>query len=595
VKRRRVLELCAVAAAVSATPGAAHAVDASATAGLGLGRWDTWAGDVHTATSVPDWQLSANLSGQPFRPGLLDWQAGASYMGLRDYAADMNSSRSGWSYRLASALLSNSNFPMTFAASRTTSSFTTDTTSAQTGSPTTQTGTTETNQFTSTMILRAPLLPSLRLQGTWVDSTNTPIGGVSTNQDTKIVNAGLSQSLGSQTYSVDYSSTWNSGNFTLTNYRSDYLNAQFISTPRPDVTFRFREYYALRTPTNNAPGNPRYDDNLLSAGVIYRPAQRWTSSLDYDFHNALVTAPGAPTVEQTSHGLSETLNFRYRPNLQLFAGGGTGYTYEQLQDTSVRAGNQNLGGGAIWQYKRGRTTLLTSGNGQMAALETSGQPFTLGYGVGGSEGVNHARERLSLGLNYSIAYSSNATGVGGSTLAQAVYGSADGIVGRGLQVRGTLNYSQTRRNDPLLGEFQNYTVTFIARASLRRLREFYSVDITLGESDGIAGAVAVSGVGPSTTILPSTYNTRSKFATIQATQSILRGKLAIIEVGRLMSIEMPQQPRQHEESAWLTLRYTIGQIYLTAEDRLSRGGSNGPSLVSNLFMLRLSRNFGGRF
>jgi len=62
-----------------------------------------------------------------------------------------------------------------------------------------------------------------------------------------------------------------------------------------------------------------------------------------------------------------------------------------------------------------------------------------------------------------------------------------------------------------------------------------------------------------------------------------------------MSVDMPQQPSQHEESAWLSLRYALGQIYITAEDRLSRGGTDGPSLVSNLFMLRLSRGFGLHF
>jgi len=75
----------------------------------------------------------------------------------------------------------------------------------------------------------------------------------------------------------------------------------------------------------------------------------------------------------------------------------------------------------------------------------------------------------------------------------------------------------------------------------------------------------------------------------------MRGKLALIEVGRMMSIEMPQQPRQYEESVWLSLRYTIGLLALTVEDRLSRGGSTGPAQTINLFMLRLSRSFGAHF
>ena len=58
---------------------------------------------------------------------------------------------------------------------------------------------------------------------------------------------------------------------------------------------------------------------------------------------------------------------------------------------------------------------------------------------------------------------------------------------------------------------------------------------------------------------------------------------------------MPQQPAQSEESGWISLRYTMGTIYITAEDRLSRGSTAGPSQTTNLFMLRLSRNFGAHF
>ena len=593
MKPRRLLGLWVLAAGLAPRPAAA--LEVNALAGLGVGRWDYWSADTHTATTIPDWQLSANLSGQPFRPGLMDWQAGASYMGLHDYAPNQNGSRNAWSYRLSSALLSSSNVPITLLASRTITNFATDTTSALGGSPVTQTGTTDTNLLSSSVTLRGAGYPTLRLQGSWIDSNSTPIGGVSTSLDTKIVNAGVAQSLGNHIYSVDYSSTWNRGNYTLNNYRSDYLNAQFITTPRPDVLIRFRDYYILRTPTNDAPLNPRYDDNLIAAGVLYRPGQRWTSSLDYNYQHALVNAVGAPPTEQTSHGLVETTNFRYRPNLYFFASGGAGYTDEQLQDSSLRAGNQNLGAGANWQHTRGRTTLLSQANGQIAALETTGKSTTMGYGVGGSEGISHMRQRVGLSLSYTVSYASNVSGVGGWTLVQAVYGNTDALVGRRLQVRGAINYSQTRREDPLLGSFQNHTASLYARAAIRRARDFYAVDLTMGESDGLAGAVAQPVAAPAPNLLPSTYNTQSRFLTLQATQTMLRGKLALIEVGRLMSITMPQQPSQHEESAWLTLRYTIGATFLTLEDRLSRGGTTGPSQISNLLMLRLSRGFGASY
>jgi hypothetical protein len=309
----------------------------------------------------------------------------------------------------------------------------------------------------------------------------------------------------------------------------------------------------------------------------------------------MTSTPGTPATEQISHGLTETVNFRYRPELQLFLSGGAGYTYEEARNSSMRGGSQNLGGGATWQYKRGRTTAMTSGTGQLAALETIGQPLTLGYMAGGSQSLTHARERGAVALTYTISYASNATGVGGSTLTQSGFGSADAAVGRSLQLRSTINYSQTRHTDPLLGEYQNHTLTFLARAALRRSRDFYSLDATLGESDGLSESVAPIGGAAPTPILSSAYNTRSKFATFQATQTVWRGKIAVIEMYRLMSVEMPLQPSQREESAMLSLRWALGQVFLSVEDRLSRGGTNGSTLAVNYFMLRLSRGFGARF
>jgi hypothetical protein len=143
--------------------------------------------------------------------------------------------------------------------------------SAQTGATTSQTGTTETNTYSGTLNLRVPLLPSLRLQGATVDSTNTPMGGVSTNLNSRLVTAGLWQSRDNQSYSVDYSSTWNSGTNELSNARSDFVNAQFTSTLRQDLIAQFREYYSLRVPTNDSSLNPRYEDNTVSAGRPISP------------------------------------------------------------------------------------------------------------------------------------------------------------------------------------------------------------------------------------------------------------------------------------------------------------------------------------
>lgn len=587
--------LAMFAASVAVVPRAARAIDVNATAGVGVARTDDWSGGTRVASTVPDWQMAVNLAGQPFRPGLLDWQAGASYMGLHDYEVSQSGSRNAWGYRLSSSLLSSSNVPITLSASRTTTSFETDTSSTTTGTANTQTGMTETSVLNGALVLRAPSYPTLRLSGSLVDSTNTPMGGVSTSLDTRMVNAGVAQSTGNHTYAVDYSSTWNTGDYTLNNYRSDYMNAQFITTPRPDVMVRVREYYVLRTPTNDAAMNPRYDDNMISTGVLYRPGQRWSSSLDYDFRHSLVSALGAPSTEQVSHALTETTNFRYRPNLYFFGTASGGYTTEQLQDTAMRAGNQGFTGGGNWQYARGWTTFLTSANGQLASIEMTDKPLTLGYGVGGSEGITHARDRVNMSVSYNIAYASNTGGVGGSTLTQAAYGSAEGLLGRGMHLRSTLNFSQTRRDDPLLGRFDNWTASFLARAVLRRARDMYSIDVTLGESEGVSATIGLPSGGPGAPLVPSAYNSVSKFATVQATQTMWRGRLSVIEVGRLMSVDMPLQPSQYEQSAWLTLRYAMGAMFLTLEDRLSRGGSAGPAQTSNLLMLRLTRGFGGHF
>jgi hypothetical protein len=590
MSRRRIWLVCALAATTS--PRVAQALDANATAGIGYGRWDSWAAGLHTSSSFPDWQLAADFSGHPFRPGLLEWRAGGDYQAIRTYTQGQGSSqestKDGWGLHLQSALLSGTPLPITISAGRAWTDFSTDTTSKQTG-------VTLTNSLTTAIILRLRSYPTLRLQGTWLNTENTAIGGVNTSMDSKTVNAGLSHTAGTHTYAIDYSTAWSSGNFAINNYRSDYLNAQFTSAPTENVMIRFREYYLLRNPTNDAPRNPRFDDTSMSSGIQYRPGQRWNSSLDYNFRHSLITAAGAPKSEQTTHAIDNITYFRYRPTLSLFGTAGVGFSTENLDDTHSRAGNQSLGGGVNWQLKFGRTSFLTSGNGRIAGLEVLNQPFALGYGVGGSGGVTHARERLSLSLQYNVAYSSNAVGVGGTTSSQMVQGITEGVVGRGTYLRGSLSYTNSRREDPILGLSETYTFTAMARAAWRRWDALWTVDFSGGQSDGLAGSLANPTGAPAPLAAPSSYNTRSRYATLQLSQILLRGKLTFNQLFRVLSMELPEQPSQYEEAAIFTIRYTIGAMNLTLDDRLSRGGTTGPSQTSNLIMLRLSRNFGANF
>ena len=111
----------------------------------------------------------------------------------------------------------------------------------------------------------------------------------------------------------------------------------------------------------------------------------------------------------------------------------------------------------------------------------------------------------------------------------------------------------------------------------------------------MAGSLASPTGAPAPLAAPSSYNTRSRYATLQLSQILLRGKLTFNQLFRVLSMELPEQPSQYEEAAIFTIRYAIGAMNLTLDDRLSRGGTTGPSQTSNLIMLRLSRNFGANF
>jgi hypothetical protein len=567
----------------------AFAVEANATAGVGYGRWDTWIADQHSTSSMPDWQGSLDLSGRPFRPGLLEWRAGVSYQAVRNYYAAQSSTRDGWGLRLQSAFLSGTPLPITISAGRSWTDFATD-------SGTRLTGSTLTNSLNLAIIFRKRFYPTLRLQGTWINTANHAPGGTKTDTDSKTMNVGMTHTTGTQTYAVDYSTAWNSGNFAINNYRSDYLNAQFTSTPSENVLVRFREYYLLRNPTNDVALNPRFDDNNLSAGVQWRPGSRWNSALDYNFRHALVTAKGAPRNEQTGHSLTNLTYLRLRPTLAFFGTTTLGFADQRLEDQRVRAGNQRLGAGVNGQIKVGRTNFLLSGSGQGAFIETQDTPFSLGYVLSQSSGFTHMRERMNLGLQVSLSYASNAVGVGGTTFSQTVQAMTEGVVGKGTYLRGTLSYNGSRRDDPVLGMSQTRTLTLVARAAWRRWNTLWAADFSGGQSDALAEALVAPEIAPADPLVVSqAYNTRSRYATLQLSQSLLRSKLAITELLRILNLQMPGGPGQYEEAGMLTVRYQVGAVTLSLEDRLSRGGSIGPAQTVNVLMVRLSRAFGARF
>ncbi|HUJ25089.1 MAG TPA: hypothetical protein VLW85_03665 [Myxococcales bacterium] len=575
---RRAAATCALLVA-----GAARA-DFTVSGGLGAGatRSDSWSTGA-PVFSQPGWDWNADLAvgGSPLAPGLMQFLATGQYRSLWAGYPDGSNSTRGLGYGLNLSLLSATPLPVTLSATRALGQFSTDTTVERTGS-------TLATAETGAVVLRAAGYPNLRASLTRTDFDNESFGAPRTTAGSTLLSLGASHSNAGQELSASYDTSWNDGTYAETNYRSHALQALANTTIADGLVFRLADRYFLRLPTQDLPGNPRYDDNTFDAGLQWRPGQRLTSGVDYGFHTLLITAPGTPDLQQQAHIVRANAAYQASEELTLYGLGSVQSTAERQDGISGDGESALAGGGINWRHPVSPAVEVLAGGsataGAAKSMDTEVQPA---YGAGATLGVNAAGETTRGSATYNGAYEHSTTGLSGWSLTNQLNLSGDWAVGATL-LRATALLSDSRREDLLLGSYRNRAATLTLTASWGS----YGLQAVAGQTDGASQALAEPGA--TGLILPTSYNTRTRYATLFGGLRIPGTRVVLTALARTLSTEAPGVPIRHENGGDFTASYAVGAMTFSLEERFTTGGSGGLWSSGNIVMVRAMRTFGGR-
>ncbi len=579
--RRLALGLLALALVLAAPPAArAGSYGFSGSLDTGYTRNDVSAGGV--TGSVPGWDFGGQLSlnAVPLRADLLQALASVSYRMVESSQPDVRNRTDYLQYGASVSALQASPLTLSGFASRARTNF--DATSA-----TTMTGSSMVTSEGGTAYLHIAQVPTVRATLQRSEFDNTGIGGLRTTGRSTQLSTAAAHQLENHAYEAGYDTSWNSGSYGDTNYRTHRVVFNGSSKVTDALEVRLNEQYYLRDPTQQAANSPRFDDNVFGASASWRPAARVVSSLGYGYHHLIADFQGlGENRESTSQSLRAAADWAATPELSWTGSLAGGVNEDRVGTTTLRSAGESAGGGVRWMRNSGASTWQANASGSVGATQLDGQEL-LAWGAGLGGGWNAALGSWSTSLSASSGYDSNLLGQTGWSLRNQVNASAGTRTPGGTAVRTELQASDVRQHGQLLGQLATQTVQALAGVAFRTQNLTLAAGLTNGAVQGLASP---AGSG----ILPASSNTVSRYATLTAESGLARG-LLLTGFARYATVTSPDRPDTWEASFNLRLAYRIGLFDLSLEDRHSIGAQGGPRVTTNVLMARISRSFGASF
>jgi hypothetical protein len=388
-------------------------------------------------------------------------------------------------------------------------------------------------------------------------------------------------------YALQYDTSWDSGSYAQNNYRSHNVLVTYNAGSANDTLLRLSERYYLRVPTVDDRANPRFDDNNLSAGVLWRSFGKGNSSLDYGYRHLVLSASGAAEMEQAAHSLAHRTFYPASRDVTLQANLGFGYGLERRGDDVRRSSSGTLGGAMNWRHEARSLSLFAGANGSVGLVAPLDDSIVASYGGGGTVGLLGGGARASASVTYAASYQKNDATLDGYTLQQRLELGGQVLPSNRLYLHAGLSLVAARRDDTVLGVSANRAA--LLNLSLTASRT--SLQATGGVAESANGIL--DDAAQDLLFLPSEYDHQTYFATLTASRWFWSGQLTVTAVGRTLDVRAPDRPEQWEHGASLTVSYVIGLLTLSVDDRLSVGGSaEVPMRTANLLYIRLSRTFG---
>lgn len=574
-----------IALALAGAGRASGDVSVGGSATFGYARQDTaaWNGESASADSY-DWGLALSLGGTPFRPGLLSWSALGSYSQERSVYGGTTAGRDGLGYGLSLSLLDSNPLGLSFSATRTRAEFT------QGGSAVS--GSTVAGLESAGLVLAFPNVPRLTAQLTHTDLTSHGFGGDETTSETLRLRTTAADHVGPLHYAMEYNTGWSSGTFIENNYH-DHSLALSGQASMNDTLVSFSGTYLLRLPTVESPLNPRFDDDALSGAIRWQWNEKLLPSVSYSYARALISAPDTPAREGLSHGLTQSLEYRYRPNLRFTQSLVLSYSEQRVGSDQVQAAAESLGGAVAWfvpvfPNAASAYTLSLAGGASTGLVQGGGLDRATGYSLNGTAALNRSTGSGSAQAAYSVSWADSLAVGGAQRFAHEIRLDTDTAQWSRLQLRLSLVGQSARQTSPLLGTSASRSISGTASA----LWDQYNAVLTAGLSEGLAPGMRDLGLADGLVWAPA-YDTHQQFA--RALGGARFGRLTLTGTVSWVHSDGLGRPDSQEVGLSAALGYSLGLFTLTLQDSYSTATIAGVSQSGNLFMLRLTRSFGWSF
>lgn len=533
-------------------------------------------------TRAPGWDFGAQLALNfaPIRPELLQAMASATYRLLEAGASENSSRTQQVGYNATLTALQGLPLSLSGFASRSQSDFST-TAAAQ------QTGRSLATGVGGALSFHRERLPTVGVSVARNDFENTGLGGQQTTGSTTTLSASAAHQLENHGYAATYDTSWNSGTFADTNYRTHRFALSANSHLGEALDLRLNQQYFLRAPTQLAATSPRFDDNVFGADTTWRPSSTLVGSASYAYHHLVADFRGlGDNRESTTHAVRAATDWLTTPEIALTGSVGAGTSEDRLGDVSARSSGESVGAGIRWTRTTRLGTFMANGSGSAGLSQASGSDQGA-YGAGAGAGWNGTLGSWSSSLAASSSYDSNLLGQMGWAVRTQVTASADTRTIGGLAFRSQLQLSDTRQYNPLLGDSSSQGLQALLILGYR----VHSLSLTTGLTNAAAQGLS----GPTGSQIVSTQlNTTSRYATLTATTVLLRG-LTLTGLARYLDVTAPARPDTWESAFDLRLTWRVGLFDLSAEDRYTLGAQGGPRIATNLVIFRIARSFGASF
>ncbi len=574
------------ALAAAAAPAIAAGFSYGGSVG-GLYLNETYMPDEGPTVRRPSLEFDGNLhlSGSVFRPGLLDYDAGAGYRRLRLTQNESTSRSESVSWGGSASILGTRGSPvhLSLATSRGWAD------SWQVSDRAGTLGSALTTTYSANASYRSFGRPTLSVMASQTEIDQRVAGIALGTVRSKNVAVATGSGTGPFSYAFSYSGAWLEGTSPLENYQSHTAGGHAELRLGQDSYAFFDESFYLRDPTAGAPPESRFELSRFFSGVRWGPPEL-LHRVDYGYNRAFRGRELDTNADSIGHSLGYSISDQLSPAFRLTGTAAAALTDARNGTIAERGAGQTVQALLDWTRQlRSTSQLALSGGALVGLLEVAGRDVQTAYGVLGGASVLRQWEAVSGQALYSGSFNSNVGGVAGWSLSHRGEATVSWNRAPDESVGGSLNFGVTRQYSRVFGDGARREV------SLRGTARYHFQDFTVraGLTSGIADPTKNSFAADGLFLQPP-YDVESRFAVAESSTRLARN-LTVSLFAAYSVNSTPGQANGNELFTGGTASYSLGALRISVEERYTVTEFQGRTQRQNRLMVLATRAFGGRF